>query len=396
MTERLYYTDAYLTRFDATVTSCDARPDAGFAVVLDHTAFYPTSGGQPFDTGTLDGARVSDVVDEADGRIVHVTDRPLEPGARVSGVVDWPRRFEHMQQHTGQHVLSAAFDRLFGIRTESFHLGSDDCTIDLAREVTPAEIAAAVDEADRVVWEDRPVSVRFVAAGEAAALPLRKEPARSGPLRLIEVEDFDRSACGGTHVARTGAIGIVVSHAFEKVRGGSRVAFLCGVRARRRFDAWRDALAAARRHLSVMPPELAGAIERLQAEGKGLQRRARDLQERLARFEAGALVARGERTGSRVVVVEALDGWDAAGLRALVMAAAAEPGAAVALFSTSAPACVAIGCHPDSGVDAGVALRSLVAAFGGKGGGRPDLAQGGGLQGSAAHLVAAAAGLLSR
>lgn len=396
MTERLYYTDAYLTQFDATVVSSEPREGGGYSVVLNRTAFYPTSGGQPFDTGTLGDARVTDVADREDGEIVHVTDKPLGPGATVPGVIDWPRRFEHMQQHTGQHVLSAAFDRLFNVRTESFHLGADTCTIDLAREVAPAETAAAVDEANRVVWEDRPVSVRFVTAEEAATLPLRKEPARDGLLRVIDIQDFDLSACGGTHVSRTGAIGIVVAFGSEKVRGGSRVQFLCGVRARRCFDGWRDALAGARRHLSVAPAELADAIERLQGENKALQRTTRDLQQRLAGFEAKALISRGTWTGTRVVVVEALDGWDAPGLRALAMAAAVETGAAVALFSTGAPAVVAIACHRESCVDAGAALEALVARFGGKGGGKPDLAQAGGLQGTSADLVAAATEILSR
>src|SRR5690606_41152042 len=204
-----------------TVRASEPR-DGGFAVVLDRTAFYPTSGGQPFDTGRLGAAKVTEVVDGDDGAVVHFTSAALEPGSNVSGEVDWPRRFEHMQQHTGQHVLSAAFDRLFEVRTESFHLGADSCTIDLAREVTAAEVAAAVDEANRVVWENRPVTVRFVTAEEAAALPLRKEPARDGRLRIIDVEGFDLSACGGTHVDRTGAIGIVAAQAVEKVRGRSR------------------------------------------------------------------------------------------------------------------------------------------------------------------------------
>ncbi|MEZ5288015.1 MAG: alanyl-tRNA editing protein [Vicinamibacterales bacterium] len=278
-TDRLYYTDAYRATFDATVVACEPRPaEAGapssWSVELDATAFYPTSGGQPFDTGTLGGARVLDVIDEDDGRVVHVTDASLGPGQPVSGAIDWLRRFDHMQQHTGQHVLSAAFDRLSGHRTESFHLGADTCSIDLALEVSASQAAAAVAEANRVIWEDRPVVVRFVDAEEAARLPLRKDPARTGRLRLVEVEDFDLSACGGTHVARTGGIGIIAVDGWERFRGGSRVHFLCGGRVSRRFDLWRDALAATMTHLSVAPGELAGAVERLQGENKGLQRAA--------------------------------------------------------------------------------------------------------------------------
>jgi alanyl-tRNA synthetase len=398
-TERLFYTDAYRASFDARVVRCAPRPAAdgspAFAVELDTTAFYPTSGGQPFDVGTLGGARVLDVVDEDDGRITHLTSAPLAEGVSVEGAIDWSRRFEHMQQHTGQHVLSAAFDRLFSNRTESFHLGAESCSIDLAREVTAPEVAAAVDEANRIVWEDRPVHVRFVTAEEAAALPLRKEPARGGTLRLIEVQDFDLSACGGTHVARTGGIGIIAVPGWERFRGGSRVQFLCGVRVRRRFDLWRDALVATQRFLSVAPGELASAVERMQGEQKTLLKALRATQEKLAVHEASGLVARGTRVGARLIVVEAVPDLDAGALKAMAAAAGATPGAAVVLFSTTSPALVVAACHPAAGVDAGAILKALVAAFGGKGGGRPDLAQGGGLVGDVQAMVTAARELLS-
>src|SRR5438445_9117049 len=241
MTDRLYYTDQYLRDFDATIVRVAER-EARALVTLDRTAFYPTSGGQPFDTGTLAGLPVVDVVDEEDGSVTHVVDaapirRPglaearetvgraeaegpaLQVGRAVHGAIDWPRRFDHMQQHTGQHVLSAAFDRLFGARTVGFHLGADASTIDLARELTAREIAAAEDEANRVGWEDRPVTIRFASAEEASHLPLRKESGRSGTLRLVDVEGFDLSACGGTHVARTGEIGVMAIMAWERFKG---------------------------------------------------------------------------------------------------------------------------------------------------------------------------------
>jgi alanyl-tRNA synthetase len=399
-TDRLYYTDSYRAAFEARVVACDPRPAAGdapaaYAVELDATAFYPTSGGQPFDTGMLGGVRVLDVVDD-DERIVHVMETALTPGDAVSGSIDWPRRFEHMQQHTGQHVLSAAFERVCANRTESFHLGSESCSIDLAREVSAGDVAAVVDEANRIVWEDRPVAVRFVTAEEAAALPLRKEPARAGTLRLIEIGDYDLSACGGTHVARTGGIGIIVVSGWEKFRGGSRVQFLCGVRVQRRFDLWRDALAATMTHLSVAPDELAAAIERLQGEGKTLQKTLRTANEKLAVYEARGLVARGTRAGHRLVIAEALPDLDAAALKAMAAAAATEPGAAVALFTATSPALAVVASHTAAGLDAGATLKALVARFGGKGGGKPDLAQGGGLNASSDTLVAAARELLAK
>jgi alanyl-tRNA synthetase len=394
MTDRLYYTDAYRQAFAADVVSCTAV-GARFEVTLSATAFYPTSGGQPHDLGRLGGRHVVDVVAHEDGRVVHVVDGPLDAGRHVDGAVDWPRRFDHMQQHTGQHVLSAAFDRVCQARTEGFHLGTTAATIDLHRQVTASEIAEAEQDANRVVWEDREVRVRFVPAEAAAALPLRKESGRSGTLRLIDIADYDLSACGGTHVARTGGIGIVAVTGWEKFKGGTRVEFRCGGRALAQLHEWRDALSATNRLLSVAPAELAPAIERLQAENKGLTRSARGFQEQLATHVAAELVGSGERVEDRVVIARAVDGWDGAGLKAIAAGVAAHPGTAVAVFSTSVPALVVVARAADVTVDAGAVLKALVARFGGKGGGKPDLAQGGGLAGNVAEMVAAAKELIA-
>jgi alanyl-tRNA synthetase len=396
MTKRLYYTEPYRTTFQATVVA-SSTIDSRAVVVLDQTAFYPTSGGQPFDIGTMNRVRVLDVVDRDDGEIEHVMESALPIGAEVTGEIDWSRRFDHMQQHTGQHVLSAAFDRMFGVRTESFHLGTASASIDLAREVSAAEISRAEDEANGVVWEDRPVTIRFASAEEVAALPLRKESLRTGPLRLIEVADFDLSACGGTHVNRTGAVGVIAIGGWEKFRGGSRIEFLCGGRALRRFRLWRDALADTQRRLSVAPEELAVAIDRLQAENKTLARNVRAVQEQLAVHEGRALVARGTRSGTRVVVVESLDGWDAQGLKALASAAASDPGVVVALFSTDPSRAFIVARAADvTSVDAGRIVRELTTKFGGRGGGKPDLAQGGGLIAPVEECVAHARDLLAQ
>jgi alanyl-tRNA synthetase len=382
MTQRIYYSEPYRRSFDGTVLSVDTV--AGHThVILDQTAFYPTSGGQPFDTGTLGGAAVTDVIDREDGSVVHVVSGALKPGEVVTGDIDWARRFDHMQQHTGQHVLSAAFDRLFGVRTESFHMGQLSSTIDLAREVSESEIAKAEDDANRIVWEDRPVAIRFATAEEAAAMGMRKESPRTGTLRLIDVQEYDLSACGGTHVERTGAIGIVAIGGWEKFKGGSRVEFLCGGRGLQRFRVWRGALAAVQKHLSVPPIEMAASIERLQDEGKGLQRTIRAFQEKLAVHEATALLARGSS-----VIVEAVDGWDAQGLKQIAVAAtAAQPDAIVVLFTATTPAQVVIARGSNAKVDASALLKQLAARFGGKGGGKPDLAQGGGLNAATQELV---------
>jgi alanyl-tRNA synthetase len=376
VTERLYYTNPYLTDFEAEVVEI-AQVDGRTGVVLDRTAFYPSSGGQPFDTGTIGGVPVVDVIDE-DTRIVHVVNGEA-PQGRVAASVDWPRRFEHMQQHTGQHVLSAAFDRLLGVRTLSFHLGAAASTIDLAREVGGAEIARVEDAANEVVWQDRTVAISFAQADDTAARPLRKEPSRTGRLRIIEVEDFDVSACGGTHVARTGAIGIIVVSGWERFKGGSRIEFRCGIRALRAHRALRDTVAAGSKLMSVGPDGLAAGIERLQADGRESRRRQKDLEARLAVYEADALAARAVGiTGGRLVA-EALPGLDVNGLKTIAQHIASRPGHVAVLVTASSPVSAVIARAADLSVDAAAVLKQLTAEFGGRGGGRPELAQGGGL-----------------
>jgi alanyl-tRNA synthetase len=313
----------------------------------------------------------------------------------VKGVIDWPRRFDHMQQHSGQHMLSAAFESVCKARTESFHLGTAASTIDLNKVLSPGEIAAAEDEANRIVWQDREVKLHFAAAGEGAAIALRKESTREGTLRLIEIADFDRSACGGTHVARTGVIGIIAITGWEKFKGGTRVEFLCGNRALGRIREWRDVFSATSRVLSVLPSGLAAAIERLQGENKALGRTVREMQEQLAGHVAAALVNEGSpASNGRVIVTKALEGWDAVGLKSIASAAAATPGVCAAVFSATTPALVVVSRARDAGVDASAVIKALIARFGGKGGGKPEMAQAGGLQGDVNEMVAAARELL--
>ena len=399
MTERLYYTDPYLREFDARVIrvhDVDGRP----GVVLDRTAFYPSSGGQPFDTGTIGGARVVDVVDGEDGTIVHVVEGEVEvsvpaPELQIlDGRIDWPRRFDHMQQHTGQHVLSAAIDQVCGVRTESFHLGPVSSTIDLARELTAAEITASEDLANTVVWEDRPVVIKFVDAGDPA-LQLRKESARTGTLRIIDIDRFDVSACGGTHVARTGAIGIIAIAGWERLRGGTRLEFRCGSRALHAHRLLRDTAAAGGRLLSTGVEELPAAIERLQDDGKELRRRLKDLEGRLAGYEADAIAAHAVEIRGFRVAAEAIPDADMNAIKTIAQGVVSRPGYIAVLLTTSQPASVIVARAPDVPVDAGRLLKQLTTHFGGKGGGRPELAQGGGLRARADEIVAAARQQLS-
>ena len=396
MTERLYYSDSYLVEFDAAVVRVTSH-EGRTALVLDRTAFYPTSGGQPFDTGRLGSARVVEVIDPDDGEILHVVEGELDGRVLevVHGSIDWPRRFEHMQQHTGQHVLSAAFDKVAGARTESFHLGSSSSTIDLNRTLSTVDIERAEDEANRVIWDNLPVDVRFASAAEAAALPLRKESARTGTLRLVEVPGVDLSACGGTHVARTGAIGAVVVASSERFRGGTRVEFLCGLRTVRGYRVLRDVVGASVRLVSVLPPELPAGIERLQAEQKDAKRTLKNLQGKLAAFEGASLADCAEPVGRFRAVVAAVDGWDQNGLKALTTVITSRPGYMAALFSAPPPSAAVVARAADVTIDCAVILEKLIERFGGKGGGRPDLAQGGGLRAAPEQLVSVTRQLIS-
>ena len=392
-TERLYYTDPYLREFDATLVDTVSH-DGKTALVLDRTAFYPTSGGQPCDEGFFHDVRVLDVVDADDGRVLHIVDRAPSATA-LHGAIDWTRRFDHMQQHTGQHVLSAALDRVLGARTDSFHLGVESSTIDLNRDLTSTEIARAEDEANRIVWENREVRIRFVDAAEAASLGLRKESKREGTLRLIEVDDFDLSACGGTHVSRSGAIGIIVVAATERFRGGSRVTFVCGGRALAGYRALRDVVDQSGRTLSIGATELPAAVERLQTESKDLRKQIKDFQSRLAAQEADGLADAATAVGAVRLTAAALPGWDANGLKTIAGRIAERPGHAAVLIGGPPPAPIVVSRAQDVALDSGAVLRMLVDRHGGKGGGRPELAQGGGITASPQDVLQSARSLVA-
>lgn len=392
-TRRLYYTDPARLTFEARVLRNEPAPPAhpgAFAVWLSESAFYPTTGGQPFDTGRLGAARVVDVFEDEAGEVVHVVDRPLEPGTTVAGAVDAARRLDHRQQHSGQHVLSAAFVRTAKVATVSFHLGATVSTIDLAREVTPAEIAAAEDAANAVILDHRPVTIRFLSGEEAAALPLRKEPKRTGELRIIDIADWDISACGGTHVVQTGEIGSIAVRGWERFKGGTRLEFVGGGRTLASFRELRDTVVAATRLLSVLPGELTPAIARLQEEARDLRRLQRDQQSELAGFRAAALASSAETIGAHRAVLAAIVGADGNALKALATAISAQPGLVAVLVGDARPAVAVVARSADVSLDAAALFKALVGRFGGQGGGRPELAQGGGLDASSDAILDAA------
>jgi alanyl-tRNA synthetase len=372
LTERLYYNDSYLRKFDARVLAC-VPAGQHWQVTLDRTAFYPTSGGQPFDTGKLGNARVLEVMEDESERVVHVLDQPLQVET-VQGSVDWPRRFDHMQQHTGQHILSAAFVELSNFPTVSFHLGRDMCTIDLPQMPTPVEMEAAERRANAVVFENRSVDVLYGTAAELARLGVRKAVEREGVLRAVAIRDFDRQPCGGTHVARTGEVGIILLRGVEKQKHNGRIEFVCGERARRAARADLATLHEAAGLCSCRAAEVPAGIARALGERQEAHKRAQDALEKLARLEAESLL---REAGSALPrrVVNVWDDADAAYLRLVATQLARHPQVSAYLASRAAGH-VVFAQTPGGPADMNRLLREALRPFGGKGGGTRDFAQG--------------------
>lgn len=370
MTDRLYYTDSYVTGFRAAVV--DAGPDHR-RIYLDRTAFYPSSGGQPHDVGSINGVEVTEVVDEDDGRIAHLLGAPLD-APEVECRIDWVRRFDHMQQHTGQHLFSAVLMELFGAQTISFHLGAESSTIDIAREsLEPDEVRRALERANQIIFENRPVTVTFRHSSED--LGLRKPTEREGMVRIVSIAGVDHSACGGTHVRATGEIGGVLVRRLEKVRGNVRVEFLCGMRAMKRAHADYEALAGIARSFSSPLDETPGlvrtTIEKLQHAEKTRGKLAMEVARARGRqlyFEtkpASDGLRRVRRTVTAITdEVRAEAQAFAGGDRAVFLAVAEEPPS------------ILLAASKDSGVNAGQMVKDAVTNSGGRGGGSPSLAQG--------------------
>ncbi len=370
MTERLYYNDSYLRAFDARVVHC-APAGAGWRVILDRTAFYPASGGQPCDTGKLGGAHVLDVVDEVDA-VAHLTDAPVN-GA-VQGSIDWARRFDHMQQHTGQHILSGALVELFNLPTVSFHLGRETCTIDLPQQPTAAQLEAAELRANAVVFADVPVEVMYGTAAELEKIGVRKAVEREGVLRAISIREFDRQPCGGTHVARTGGVGLILLRKIEKQKQNCRVEFVCGERALRCARADYAALTDTARVLGCGPGEAGAGVRRMQEEQKAAQKRQQMVLATLAGYEAAALLANAA-AGSPRRVVKIYDDAEPGYLRLLASEIVKQPGA-LALLGTRCGGHVVFAQSKGMAGDMSQLLRAALQGFGGKGGGTRDFAQG--------------------
>lgn len=401
MIDRLYYHDPFLYDFEAEVREQIQSPRP--ALILDRTAFYPTSGGQIHDTGWISSEtaklKVTEVADTEDGKIVHYLEAPvdLKPGTRIRGQIDPARRRDHMQQHSGQHVLSAAFVRLFHMPTVSFHMGDDYCSIDLD---TPTLTKTQIEEAERlaneIILENRPVDIRFVTREEAGKLGLRKiPPTERDELRLIDIRDFDLTACGGTHVRHTGQIGCILLRKFEKVRQGWRVEFIAGLRAvstaRRDYTTLTEAASLFSAHIYDVPQQVRKSLDEIRA----LRKQREQFLEELAEAQAFALLAQTPEANGRKLVIRTFDDREMNFLKLLAQKLTRLSPNVVALLATkSPPPSLVFAQSPGQPYDMSSLLKKAVATLGGRGGGTKDMAQGGapdagGLQAALATAAAA-------
>ena len=365
-TEKLYYTDPFLTTFTAKVLSCEAGK-GGYLVTLDRTAFYPEGGGQPADHGTLGGIAVTDV-HEKDGVVIHTVEKAVEIGENVTGRIDWARRFDHMQQHSGEHILSGILCRDYHCDNVGFHLGADTVTIDYNTDISWEEALAAEYQANQVIWADAPVEITYPSPAELEQLDYRSKKALTGKVRIVTFPEADCCACCGTHVLRAGQVGIIKVLSCQKFRSGVRMEILCGERAWRYLSGTYDQAHAVGQHLSVKPLEAAAAVERLTEELTAAKARMAELEGEVFSHKAHEYCGKGD-----VVLVEPPLRPD--GVRRLADAVAKECGGLAAVFAGEDGRYNYALVRAD-GADIAPLVKAMNAALTGRGGGRSGFAQG--------------------
>jgi alanyl-tRNA synthetase len=395
-TDRLYYTDSFLKSFTARVIKSRELPggsEAVWQIALDHSAFYPTSGGQPFDTGLLSTTSnssptieipVEQVEEDEAGTVWHLTRSTVPDGTELRGQIDWSRRFDHMQQHTGQHLLSAVFQRELRAPTVSFHLGESSSTIDLATGPLAHHSLERVERiANEIIGEDRPVTISYASRAEAEAMlasgELRKLPDREGTIRVIDIADLDRNACGGTHVRSTGQIGSLLIRGIEKVSRGVRIEFVCGLRAVRAARSDAAILTETAGLLSTGAPELPALIKQIIADGKAGAKERQTLREQLATYQAAEIVSKAPvENGIIRLITKRWRDRDPDFVKLLASRAAAAAPSTVAYFCSEEadPVRVYLARSSDLKFNCGQILKQALATLGLRGGGSPDLAQG--------------------
>ena len=376
MSRRLYYEDPYLVEFEAHVVEV-RRLDGALAAVLDATAFYPTGGGQPHDVGTLGKVNVVQVETAADGQVLHFVDGGIN-AERVLGKVNWERRFDHMQQHTGQHILSQAFVEVVGAETVGFHLGDSVSTLDLdAAPLSSDQVAEAERRANEVTLACQPVNARFVGNQELAGMPLRKAPAVEGQVRIVQIGEFDWSPCGGTHVSNTGQVGTVKVARVERRKETSRIYFLCGWRAWHDYRAKQEILSSLSGHLTTGQDQLMPSVLRLEARAKTLQKALYDAKVQSLEHEVPGWIEKAEMIGDMRVVRLVFDDREIGLLKETARRLVSQPGVVALLATRDDRTQFVFARSGNLSVDVGAVMRAACSAAGGRGGGRPAIAQGG-------------------
>jgi alanyl-tRNA synthetase len=372
ITKRLYYQDSHLLNFSAQVLSCQPYKEH-WAVTLDQTAFYPTGGGQPNDTGLLGNAKLVDCIDETD-HILHIVDNPVS--GTITGKIDSARRLDHLQQHTGQHILSQAFIQVAKAETRGFHLGVESATIDLEiDQLSPEIITKAEDLANQIIFENRPIHIHLT--DEKEKFPLRKDTERETCIRIIEITDFDHSPCGGTHAKHTGEVGMIVVRSIERAKKMWRVEFICGQRVLQDYRLAHSNAMATAKLFSATRETAPSLVAKLQQDFKDLQKRNRELLQIALNTEANSLYQASPTNSKGIKVVQAVFNRDLEELKILAHLLTAQSSIVTLLATTAESPKVIFARSKDVDIDCGKLLSQFCKQFDGRGGGRPDFAQGG-------------------
>lgn len=375
-TERLFNDNPYLKEFNAKVVEVIPFNDK-YGVVLDKTAFYPEGGGQPSDTGHLNDANVLQVIDK-DGQLLHIVDKPLE-SETVKGLINWSRRFDHMQQHTGQHILSECFEKLLNGSTDSFHLGKDIVSIEINIEnFSDSDMPQIENMANDIIYSNLPVTAKIVTDEELQSIPLRKKPKVSENIRIVEVKEFDYSPCGGTHVGATGEVGIIKIINWEKCKGGFRFTFVCGYRALKDYSLQNSITRALGEKLSVRNFDIVEAVDKLQTDYRIAVKQLSAATQELIKYEAEQLLAESSQVGGIKLISKILEGRSMNDAKLLAQYLTQSPGTIVLLACRNETAQVLFTRSEDASIDMNNLLKKVFPIIDGKGGGNARTAQGGG------------------
>ncbi|WP_373895217.1 DHHA1 domain-containing protein [Virgibacillus sp. CBA3643] len=379
-TKKLYYDDPYTRIFNASVLKSGKDDNERFYVVLDRTAFYPTGGGQPHDIGTLDSVQVYDV-QEIDGEVRHYTSVPVDANHGIVGEIDWEKRFDHMQQHAGQHILSAAFEREFDYKTVSFHLGREICTIDLdTSDLSGEEIMLVENQVNDIILENREIETKWVDAEELSQYPLRKEVSVSKDIRLVIIPDFDYNGCGGTHPDSTGQVSSLKILNWEKQKKNARVYFVCGSRVLKELGMKHQVIQGLSDTLNAPQEALNKTAIKLLQQNKELEKKKNELKTELINDEAAAYMEKAEEIRGRRIVRAIFDNRPVSELQLLAKSITACSGDVIVLFVNESKEKLQFVCAKGDGVEAKMneLVKSVLPLINGNGGGNASVVQGGG------------------